>query len=110
MKSEIKKSNVEQINNIPTLADLALKYGTISKTQYTHLLKLFTFRKEQTDIENLLLDQGMATQYQLELLKLIQEYHIVRRSGEEFGKIAIEKGFATIPDISQALEIQKKRI
>jgi hypothetical protein len=42
------------------------------------------------------------------LLKLIQEYLIVRKSGEEFGKIAIEKGLATTEDINQALELQRK--
>lgn len=108
MRSEINKMNVGQTNNIPTLADLALKYGTISQKQHTHLLKRFTFKKEQTAIEDLLLDEGMATPYQLELLKLIQEYYIVRKSGKEFGKIAIEKGLATMADISQALELQKK--
>jgi len=108
LRSDINKVNVEQTNNIPTLADLALKYGTISHDQYTHLLKLFSFEKEQTDIEDLLLDEGMVTPYQLELLKLIQEYYIVRKSGKEFGKIAIEKGLATMADINQALELQKK--
>ncbi|WP_245619845.1 FapA family protein [Desulfobacter vibrioformis] len=99
---------MKQTSNIPTLADLALKYGTISHDQHTHLLKRFSFEKEQTDIEDLLLDEGMATPYQLELLKLIQEYYIVRKSGKEFGKIAIEKGLATMADIHQALELQKK--
>ncbi|NDY74014.1 DUF342 domain-containing protein [Desulfobacter hydrogenophilus] len=107
MKNEINKTNAEQANNIPTLADLALKYGTISQDQHAYLLQLFTFKKEQTDFEELLRDEGMATRYQLGLLKLIREYQIIRKSGEEFGKIAVEKGLATTGDINQALELQK---
>lgn len=102
---------METTENIPTLADLALQYGTIGKDQYQHLKSLFTLKekeKKPADYADLILGQKMATQYQLGLLRLIQEYHIIRRRGEEFGKIAIEKGFATPVDISRALEIQKK--
>lgn len=108
MRSDINNINAAQANTIPTLADLALKYGTISTDQHAHLIKLFTFKKEQVDFEALLRDQGMATPYQLGLLKLIREYQIVRKSGEEFGKITIEKGLATKVDINQALKLQKK--
>lgn len=108
MKSEINKIKAEVVDNIPTLPDLALKYGTISKDQHDYLIKLFTFKKERVDYEALLRDEGMATPYQLGLLKLIQEYQIIRKSGEEFGKIAIGKGLATDVDINQALKMQKK--
>jgi len=108
LKSEINKANVEQAGNIPTLADLALKYGTISREQHTRLLTHLTGGGDTVDIGMLLLDKGMATSYQLELLKLIQEYHIVRKTGEEFGKIAVEKGFAAVADIRQALKRQKR--
>ncbi|MCG8550970.1 MAG: DUF342 domain-containing protein, partial [Desulfobacterales bacterium] len=108
MKSEINKIKTKPAENIPTLPDLALKYGTISKDQHDYLIKLFTFKKERVDYEALLRDEGMATPYQLGLLKLIQEYQIIRKSGEEFGKIAIGKGLATDVDINQALEMQKK--
>lgn len=108
MKSDVNKINAEQANNIPTLADLAVKYGTISQDQHGYLIQLFTFKNGQAGYEDLLRDEGMATPYQLELLKLIQEYLIVRKSGEEFGKIAIEKGLATTEDINQALELQRK--
>nr|WP_319396952.1 FapA family protein [uncultured Desulfobacter sp.] len=107
MKNDIKKTNAGQAEHIPTLADLALKYGTISKDQHAHLLKLFAFKQERVGFEDLLRDEGMATAYQVELLKLIREYQIVRKSGEEFGKIAIEKGLATKIDINQALALQK---
>lgn len=108
LKSDIDKARVGQADTIPTLVDLALKYGTISRDQYTQLLKPFTGDEDQIDIEARLLDEGITTPYQLGLLKLIQEYHIVRKSGVEFGKIAIEKGFASLLDINHALESQKK--
>lgn len=101
-------TNVEHLTSIPTLADLALKYGTICKDQHSHLLKLFADKSKQTGFADLLRDEGMVTQYQLELLMLIREYHIVRKSGEEFGAIAIEKGLATSLDINQALDLQQK--
>ena len=107
LKNDIKKINAGEAEHIPTLADLALKYGTISKDQHAHLLKLFAFKQERVGFEDLLRDEGMATAYQLELLKLIREYQIVRKSGEEFGKIAVEKGLATTIDINQALALQK---
>ncbi|MCP4721370.1 MAG: DUF342 domain-containing protein, partial [Desulfobacteraceae bacterium] len=98
-------------NNIPTLASLALQYGTIDKDQYRHLTGLHALRKKEKktmDYGGLLLGQKFATRYQIGLLKLIQEYHIIKKRGEEFGKIAIEKGFATQLDVQKALELQKK--
>ncbi|MBU4131705.1 MAG: FapA family protein, partial [Proteobacteria bacterium] len=52
--------------------------------------------------------QKLATPYQIGLLTLIQEYHIIKKRGEEFGKIAIEKGFATDLDVKKAIDFQKK--
>ncbi len=98
-------------DNIPTLANLALEYGTIDKDQYRHLSALHALKeieKNPLDYGQLLLSQKFATRYQIGLLKLIQEYHIVKKSGEEFGKIAIDKGFATPVDVQKALEFQKK--
>ncbi len=97
-------------HHIPTLAELALEYGTITEDQHTQLNRLSFREKENVppDYTALLLDNKMATSYQIGLLKLIQEYHIIRRRGEEFGKIAIKKGFATPMDIRRALDIQKK--
>jgi len=71
---------VAQTNNIPTLASLALQYGTIDNDQYRHLTALH----------------------------LLGENHIIRKRGEEFGKIAIEKGFATQIDVKKAIKFQKK--
>lgn len=97
--------------NIPSLARLALQYGTITQPHYNHLAALYALKLKEgkkTDYGALLLGQNLVTQYQLGLLQLIQEYHIVRRRGEEFGKIAVEKGFATPLDIQKSLDIQKR--
>lgn len=105
------KQTVAQTNNIPTLASLALQYGTIDNDQYRHLTALHALKQKDKipmDHARLLLSQKFATRYQIGLLKLIQEYYIVKKRGEEFGKIAIEKGFATRLDVQKALEFQKK--
>jgi len=102
---------VAQTDNIPTLVSLALQYGTIDNDQYRHLTALHVLQeknKTPMDYAELLLGQKFATRYQIGLLKLIQEYYIVKKRGEEFGKIAIEKGFATQLDVQKALEFQKQ--
>ncbi len=98
-------------DNIPSLVKLALQYGTITDDQYKHLTALYALKqkeKKKPDYASLLLGQKLTTQYQLGLLQLIREYHIIRRRGEEFGKIAIKKGFATSEDIRRAMDVQKK--
>jgi len=102
---------VNHTNNIPSLGKLALQYGTITKDQYQHLSALHALKQEENnpmDYDQLLLKQNFATRYQIGLLVLIQEYHIIKKHGEEFGKIAIARGFATKIDVQKALELQKK--
>ena len=105
------KNAVTDFDTIPTLARLALEYGTIQQDQYRQITALYDLGKKQDpvpDYADLLLGQGFATQYQVGLLQLIQEYHIIKHLGEKFGKIAIEKGFATEKDVRMALAHQKK--
>nr|NJM02251.1 hypothetical protein [Desulfobacula sp.] len=102
---------MDQLNQIPTLADLALQYGTITAEQYHHLQKLYSLKKKEDPaipLDRLILSLNFATQYQVGLLKLIEDYLIIKRQGEIFGRIAVEKGFATEKDIEKALECQKK--
>ena len=102
---------MEQPNQIPTLAELALKYGTITTEQFHHLHKLYALKKKDDPtitVARLILNLNFATQYQVGILKLIEDYLIIKKQGEIFGRIAIEKGFATEKDIAQALEHQKK--
>lgn len=99
------------LNQIPTLADLALQYGTITTQQHQHLQKVYALKKkEDPDIAfgPLILGLNFATQYQVGLLKLIEDYLIIKKQGEAFGRIAVEKGFATEKDIEKALEYQRK--
>ncbi|MBU1341123.1 MAG: FapA family protein [Proteobacteria bacterium] len=102
---------MEESNQILSLPELALQYGTISKEQFSHIQQSYTLKLKQghmVEFDQLFLSQKIATEYQIGLLKMIQEYLIVKRRGEEFGKIAIEKGFATPEDVNKALEYQKK--
>jgi hypothetical protein len=102
---------VTQTNDIPTIGKLALQYGTITKDQYHHLKALHTLKQNENnpmDYDQLFLKQKFATRYQIGLLVLIQEYHIIKKRGEEFGKIAIARGFATKIDVKKAIEFQKK--
>ena len=93
----------------PSLVHLALHYGTITKAQFKQLSALLSGSEKSTGKEaELLLKQGLATRYQIGLLKLIQDYQVIRRKGEEFGKLAVKKGFASAKDIKSALEIQHK--
>ena len=98
-------------NDIPTLASLALQYGTLDQDQYRHLTALHALREKEKnpiDFGELLLGQNLATRYQIGLLKLIQEYYVIKKRGEEFGRIAIEKGFATEIDVRKAVSFQKQ--
>jgi len=102
---------LEQLNQIPSLPALALQYGTITNEQYLNINKLYSLKQKQghtIDFDTLLKTQKFATQYQIGLLKLIREYLIIKKRGEEFGKIAVEKGFATTQDVEKALLHQKK--
>ncbi|MCP4671153.1 MAG: hypothetical protein GY857_07590, partial [Desulfobacula sp.] len=102
---------MELLDKKLSLAALALQYGTISTDQHAHIKKLYALKHREgntTDHEQLLLTQKFATQYQIGLLKLIQGYLIIKKQGEEFGKIAVEKGLATKVDVDKALEYQKK--
>ena len=81
---------------IPNLTALALQYGTISQEQYQHLLSLEDLSSDsKLDHGQRLMDLQFATRYQVALLELIREYLIIKKSGEEFGRMAVEKGFTT---------------
>ncbi|MCD4722988.1 MAG: FapA family protein [Desulfobacula sp.] len=101
---------MEQSYQSLSLPALALQYGTITNEQYSHINRLYSLKLKEgqpLDFDRLLLSQKFATQYQIGLLKLIREYLIIKKQGEEFGKIAIEKGLATQEDVDKALEHQK---
>ncbi len=102
---------MEQETKILSLFELALRYGTINQDQFSHINRIFREKERKNisvDMGELLLSQRFATHYQVGLLKLIQEYLILKKRGEEFGKIAVEKGYASREDVDKALIFQKK--
>lgn len=102
---------MEQETEILSLFELALRYGTINQDQFSHINRIFREKERKNisvDMGELLLSQRFATHYQVGLLKLIQEYLILKKRGEEFGKIAVEKGYASREDVDKALIFQKK--
>lgn len=54
------------------------------------------------------MSQGLATRYQVGLLKLIRDYQVIKKKGELFGRIAIEKGYVTESDLKKAMALQRK--
>ncbi|MCG8565752.1 MAG: FapA family protein, partial [Desulfobacterales bacterium] len=45
---------------------------------------------------------------QVELLRLIHDYLVIKKSGEEFGRIAVEKEYATPTEVKDALAVQRE--
>ncbi len=94
---------------IPSLTSLALQYGTISEEQYRHIKSLQGLKKKNPrDPGTLLLAHQFATRYQIKLLGLIRDYLIIKKSGETFGRIAIEMGHAAPGDVKTALAAQRE--
>ncbi|MCG8563971.1 MAG: hypothetical protein MI747_02715, partial [Desulfobacterales bacterium] len=94
---------------IPSLTALALQYGTITPEQSRHIHSLETLHpREDDDGGDLLIAQKFATRYQVELLRLIHDYLVIKKSGEEFGRIAVEKEYATPAEVKDALAVQRE--
>ena len=96
------KGFVFKPDNIPSLAHIAVQYGTITKHQFQQFSTLVSGRKLSISKEaELLMAQGLATRHQVGLLKLIRDYQIIKKKGELFGRIAREKGYVTDADIKK---------
>ncbi len=98
-------------SDIPTLGQIAMRYGTLNQEQLDHaeaLLKKGNDLNQHTSFTRILLDENLATPSQISLLELIREFLIIKKSGEQFGQIAIEKGYATHEQIKKALAKQQK--
>jgi hypothetical protein len=98
---------MEPLSEIPTVAMLAYRYGTIKKNEFELVNKLYNENLNKPSFNDILINQGFATEYQVGLLGIIQDYYIIQQQGIEFGKIAVEHGFATKQDIEKALVVQK---
>ena len=65
---------MEPISDIPNIAILAYRYGTIKKNELELVNKLYYKRANQSSFNDILLDQEFVTEYQIGLLKLIRTY------------------------------------
>lgn len=63
---------------------------------------------EVCSLEDAIVLKKMASRYQINLLLVIRDFLITRRRSEQFGHIAIEKGFATQDEVKHALAQQQK--
>lgn len=95
--------------DIPSIEVLAVQYRTITKQQ---LQEAFAYLKEHENnkikLTDVFIQKKMATKHQINLLELIRDFLIVKKKSEQFGKIAIEKGFATPDEVKKALAVQKE--
>ncbi|MFO7753663.1 MAG: FapA family protein [Desulfobacteraceae bacterium] len=94
--------------NIPSVADLAFRYGTIKKSDLDRINRIYVEHQGTIPINRIMVSRKIATEYQVGLLKLIQDYYIIRKRGEQFGKIAVEKGYAEKAEVDRALEYQRR--
>ncbi len=95
---------MKQSPDVPSMGEIALQYGTIDRRQLDRLLVLLN----QTGLSfvQLMQQEKMATEYQISLLSLIQEFLVLKQQGEKFGQLAVEKGFVTKEDVDAALKQQ----
>ncbi len=94
----------------PSIIDLALQYGTITREQFEQVSAISGKDNDAIGQEQLqfLFSKKWVTQYQIELLVLLRNYYVVRRAGENFGRMVLEKGFASEKDIERARRFQKE--
>ena len=95
----------------PSLAQLALKYGTITKDQLksAHEERQKREKKGQpTELDAIFIEKKMATPYQINLLQLIQEFILIKKKSQQFGQIAVHKGYATQDEVDLALIRQQQ--
>ncbi|MCP4119763.1 MAG: DUF342 domain-containing protein [Desulfobacteraceae bacterium] len=95
---------MKQSPDVPSMGELALQYGTIDRLQLDRLLVLET--RTGLSFLQLMKQEKMATEYQISLLALIQEFLVIKKQGEKFGQLAVERGFATREHVDAALKEQ----
>ena len=91
-------------SEVPSLGELALKYGTINSRQFDRLGEMHN--KTGFSFADLMGQEQMATGYQINLLQLIYEFLVVKHQGKKFGQIAVNKGFVTAKQVDAALKKQ----
>lgn len=98
-------------NSVPSLAQLALKYGTVNSDQFKKAQDFIQKKASLGEtylLEDVLILKKMATRYQINLLQLIREFLVLKKKGEQFGQIAVQKGYATNEEVELALTRQQQ--
>ena len=97
--------------SIPSLSQLAIKYGTITKDQLKEAHEERQKREakgQKIKLDAIFIEKKMATPYQINLLQLIQEFILVKKRSQQFGQIAVHKGYATQDEVDLALVRQQQ--
>lgn len=111
MPKSTEPPSVKTRHRIPSLAQLALKYGTITTDQLNIVHREMQQREAEGKtgrLDRILIQKKMATPYQVNLLQLIQEFMVVKKRSEQFGEIAVNRGYATQEEVELALIRQKQ--
>ncbi len=93
----------------PSFGELALRYKTISRKQMEYAGILFNKKKKKNPditMEKILIEEGFATQEQINILNLILDFLELKEKSRKFGSLAVKMGFATQQDIDNALKKQ----
>lgn len=97
--------------SIPSFASLALQYDMVSQEQLNEADRFIEEKKVSgvpCSLEEALLFNKIITQHQVNLLKVIRDFLIVRKKSEQFGSIAVNRGYATAQQIKYALVKQQQ--
>ncbi len=98
---------MESISDIPNIAMLAYRYGTIKKNEFELVNELYSEKSNKSSFNDILIKQGLVTKHQIGLLEIIRDFYIIQQKGIAFGKIAVEQDLATKQDIEKALAVQE---
>ncbi|MBW1680614.1 MAG: DUF342 domain-containing protein [Deltaproteobacteria bacterium] len=94
------------------IGEMAEKFGYVTAEQVREALEQQR-RMEQSGGERILLGQllvqrGLITEEQLDLILLLQKMKQTRSDDRAFCELAVERGFATEEEVQEALGIQRK--
>ena len=70
---------MEPLTQIPDIAMLALRYGTIKKNEFEQVNKLYSESSNKATFNEILVNRGFVTEHQIGLLLIIQEQVLYRK-------------------------------
>ncbi|MDJ0914834.1 MAG: FapA family protein [Desulfobacterales bacterium] len=110
-RKHFKIQTPEKVPAVPLVGQLALKYRFVTKKQLQPILANINAQKNHsshTPLANLLVDQGLISNQQRDVLLAAREHMAKRRKDLRFGAIAIQQKRLTQQDLDQALKIQTR--